>query len=156
MLFLGVAVEAVGKLVEIVSQQWMFHGLPLSTGLQVALSNIGGMGSFVDQDVIPRLIFRRPASCDFVVPFIRKLEGVIHPDHDTPVSEQLMMNNLPRMIFVAKARHDAEPFFVDIFYAGAWSGFPAFLMEWICLHPTPDENARHEDCCTNFPLGVEV
>jgi hypothetical protein len=103
-LFLRVAVEAVGKLIEVIPQQRMFNPLLIGTRLQIALGHIGGVGPFVHQDVIPGLIFGRAAAGHLVIPVIGKLEGL----------EQRVMNDLPGMIFVGKASHGSEPLFGNI------------------------------------------
>jgi hypothetical protein len=113
-LFLRVAVEAVGKLIEVIPQQRMFNPLLIGTRLQIALGHIGGVGPFVHQDVIPGLIFGRAAAGHLVIPVIGKLEGLINSDHHTPISEQRVMNDLPGMIFVGKASHGSEPLFGNI------------------------------------------
>ena len=77
-------------------------------GLQVLLSDIGGVIRFIHQHVIPRFIFRGARAGDLFVPFIRPLKGRIDIENHADVIEQPVVNDLSYLEFCFVPRHGVQ------------------------------------------------
>jgi branched-chain amino acid aminotransferase len=83
----GAAVAAVLERVEELSDQGMGDGRALGIGLEVALGDVGRVLRAVGQHVVPGRVARRAAASHLVVPFIGSLEGGVHVEDHSAVTE---------------------------------------------------------------------
>ena len=71
------------KITEKVVKQGMVDRIVQLIHREIFLHDVGHVFCFIDQNMVPGLIFGRPALGHLLIPFFRTLEGGIHI-HDDP------------------------------------------------------------------------
>ena len=72
----------------------MRNRFPGVIGFKMAFGDVCRLVTIVDQDVVPRLIFRRSTRRNLVVPFIRELEVLVDVDDHAAILKPSMVNHL--------------------------------------------------------------
>ena len=93
------------KVTEKVVQQGMVDRIFQLIRLEILLSNVGRMLCFIDQDMIPGLIFGRPALGHRLIPFFCALECGIYIHDDPAIIKEPVMNQLTDVELTSNQAH---------------------------------------------------
>jgi len=93
------------EFMKVMSGQWMPNRLRFVRRRQVLFGHVSRVNGLIDQNMVPRLVFRGPGAGDLFIPFVRPAEDRIHVEHNAQIIEQPMTNDFADLKFGFLSTH---------------------------------------------------